>query len=81
MPNKPFAERSFLVAENLYQLAPVNAGPIYAASLDFEHPTSYIMKDFWGKYLRLLSWMRQREDKFFIDVLNKIHVGGKICGC
>ena len=45
MPNKSFAGKSMLVVGGIYQLPPVNARAIYAASLDFEYPTSYVMKD------------------------------------
>ena len=44
-PNKSFAGKSVLVVGGIYQLPPVNARAIYAASLDFEYPTSYVMKD------------------------------------
>ena len=66
-----------LVVGDLYQLPPVNARPIYAASLDFEHPTSYVMKDLWElfKIVELDEVMREKEDKFFKDVLKKICVG------
>ena len=66
-----------LVVGDLYQLPPVNARPICAASLDFEHPTSYAIKYLWEmfKFVELDEVMRQREDKFFVDVLNKIRVG------
>ena len=54
----------------------MNARPIYVASLDFEHPASYVMKDLRElfKIVELDEVMRQKEDKFFIDVLNKIRV-------
>ena len=45
MPYKAFAGKSMLVVGGIYQLPPVNARAIYAASLDFEYPTSYVMKD------------------------------------
>ena len=77
IPNKSFAEKSMLVVGDLYQLPPVNARPICAASLDFEHPTSYAIKYLWEmfKFVELDEVMRQKEDKFFVDVLNKIRVG------
>ena len=77
IPNKPFAGTSMLVVGDLYQLPQVNARPVYAASLDFEHPASYVMKDLWQlfKFVELDKVMCQKEDKFFIDVLNKIRVG------
>ena len=66
-----------LVVGDLYQLPPVNARPICAALLDFEHPTSYAIKYLWEmfKFVKLDEVMRQKEDKFFVDVLNKIRVG------
>ena len=66
-----------LVVGDLYQLPQVNARPVYAASLDFEHPTSYAIKYLWEmfKFVKLDEVMRQKEDKFFVDVLNKIRVG------
>ena len=61
----------------IYQLPPVNARPVYAALLDFEHPTIYVIEDLQElfKVAELNKVMRQKEDKFFIDVLNKIRVG------
>ena len=45
--NKSFAGKSMLVVGDLYQLFPVNARPICAASIELEYPTSYVMKDLW----------------------------------
>ena len=54
----------------------MNARPIYTTSLDFEHPTSYVMKDLLElfKIVELDEVMHQKEDKCFIDVLKKILV-------
>ena len=75
--NNPFAGKSILFVGDLYQLPPVNSRPIYAALIDFEHPTSYVMKDLWERFniVELDEVIRQKEGKFFIDALNKIHVG------
>ena len=77
IPINPFAGKSVQVVRDLYQLPPVNTKPIYAASLDFEHPASYVMKYLWElfKIVELDEVMRQKEDNFFIDVLSKIRVG------
>ena len=77
IPINPFAGKSVQVVGDLYQLPPVNAKPIYAASLDFEHPASYFMKYLWElfKIVELDEVIRQKEDNFFIDVLSKIRVG------
>ena len=75
-----------MLVVDFYQLPLLNARPIYAASQDFEHPTSYVMKDLWElfKSVELDEAMCQNEDTFFIDVLNKICLGDvdaqiKIC--
>ena len=75
--NNPFAGKSILFVGDLYQSPPVNARPIYAALIDFEHPTSYVMKDLWERFniVELDEVIGQKEGKFFIDALNKIHVG------
>ena len=54
----------------------MNVRPIYTTSLDFEHPTSYVMKDLLElfKIVELDEVMHQKEDKCFIDVLKKILV-------
>ena len=54
----------------------MNARPIYTTSLDFDYPTSYVMKDLLElfKIVELDEVMRQKEDKCFIGVLKKILV-------
>ena len=54
----------------------MNARPIYTTSLDFDYPTSYVMKDLLElfKIVELDEVMHQKEDKCFIDVLKKILV-------
>ena len=56
--NLPFAGRSILVARDFHQLPPVRAMPVYASSLDEDHPEGYIENDFWRlfNFADLRSW-------------------------
>ena len=45
LPNVPFAGRSTLVAGDFHQLPPIRKMPVYASSLDADHPESYIGND------------------------------------
>ena len=56
LPNLPFAGRSILVVEDFLQLHPVLAVPVYASSLNADHPESYIA----DKLRRMFSF--EKED-------------------
>ena len=45
LTNLPFAGRSILVVGDFHQLPPVCAMPVYASSLDEDHPENYIAND------------------------------------
>ena len=47
LQNLPFAGRSILVVGDFHQLLPVHAMPVYASSLDEDHPEGYIANDLW----------------------------------
>ena len=53
--------------------------PVYASSLDADHPESCIANDLWRmfSFAELTEVMRQKEDKHFIDILNKVCVGNE----
>ena len=83
LPNLPLAGRSvllvgrsILLVVDFHQLPPVYAMPVYASSLDADHPESYIANDLWRMFSfpELTEVMRQR-DRHFIDLLNKVRVG------
>ena len=77
LPNLPFSDRSILVLGGFHQLPSVRAISVYASSLNEDHLENYIANDLWilSSFAELTEVMRQRGDKHFIDILNKVHVG------
>ena len=57
LPNLPFAGRPKLVVGDFHQLSPVLSTPVYASSVDKDHPESYIANDLW----RLFSFAELTE--------------------
>ena len=83
LPNLPLAGRSVLLVGrsrllvvDFHQLPPVHPMPVYASSLDADQPESYIANDLWRMFIfpELTGVMRQRGDRHFIDLLNKVRV-------
>ena len=77
LPNLPFAGRSVLVVGDFHHLPPLPTMPVYVSSLDVDHPESYSANDLWRmfSFAELKEVMRQRGDKHFLDILNKVCVG------
>ena len=77
LPNLSFAGRPKLVVGDFHQLSPVLSTPVYASSLDKDHPESYIANDLWRlfSFAEFTEVMLQRVDRHFIEILNKVRVG------
>ena len=71
-----FAGRSILVSLDFHQLPGVRGMPVYASSLDADHPESYIANDLWRmfSFVELTEDMHQKRDKHFIEFLKKVRV-------
>ena len=70
-------DQYLLVVEDFHQPPPVRAMPVYASSLDADHPESYVANDLWKmfSFAELIEFIRERREKHFIDPLNKVRVG------
>ena len=76
LPDQPFAGKSILAVEDLYQLPPVNAKPAYAYTFDFTQTMGYLSTDLWRLFkLVELTQVMCQKDKDFIEMLNKIRKG------
>ena len=79
LPNLSFAGGSILVLKSildLLQLPPVFPIPVYASSRDADQKKSYLANDLWSmfSFVELIEFMRQRGEKHFIKLLNKVRV-------
>ena len=79
LPNLSFAGGSILVLKSILdflQLPPDFPIPVYASSRDADQTKSYIEDDLWimFSFVELIEFMRQRGEKHFIKLLNKVRV-------